>query len=99
VHEGHFTFYSRPVVRDWRQYAIAEDIFILGYVRGEVSGCNEEHFIEADKLRDANVQLLHEIYGGQHGHLIVYRLNATEELSQLSTVRRTIANPHSITGA
>ena len=24
VHEGHFTFYSRPVVRDWRQYAIAE---------------------------------------------------------------------------
>ena len=115
VHEGHFTFYSRPVVRDWRQvlcsaladfyrilmlafqYAIAEDIFVLGYVRGEVSGCNEDHFISSATLASASVQTLHEIYGGQHGHLIVYRLNKKAG-AQLGMVRRSIANPHSITG-
>ena len=70
---------------------------MLGYVRGEVSGCKEEHFIDSDVLRDAKVQTLHEIYGGEHGHLIVYRLRQYNE-ETLSDVRRTIANPHSITG-
>lgn len=97
VHEGHFTFYSRPVVRDWRQYAIAEDIFVLGYVRGEVSGCKKEHFIDSRVLEGANPSTLHEIYGGEHGHLIVYRLRSNNPVS-LADVRRTIANPHSITG-
>ena len=65
---------------------------MLGYVRGEVSGCHKEHFIESEKLRDADVQTLHEIYGGQHGHLIVYRLKSKED--SLTEVRRKIANPH-----
>ena len=93
VHEGHFTFYSRPVVRDWRQYAIAEDIFVLGYVRGEVSGCNKDHYIDSSVLQGASVQDLHEIYGGEKGHLIVYGLDNKADDS-LTDVRRGIANPH-----
>lgn len=65
---------------------------MLGYVRGEVSGCHEDHFIKSEKLIRADVQMLHEVYGGQHGHLIVYRLRSKED--SLTEVRRKIANPH-----
>ena len=63
-----------PALGDCLQLTEKQDIFVLGYVRGEVSGCSKDHFIESDKLRDATPQTLHEIYGGQHavaGNIIV----------------------------
>lgn len=66
----------------------------MGYVRGEVSGCQAKHFIDAAVLERAGAQTLHEIYAGQRGHLISYRLKAIPGGDKLTDVRRTIANPH-----
>ncbi len=65
----------------------------MGYVRGEVSGCQAKHFIDAAELQRAGAQTLHEIYAGQKGHLISYRLKEVPG-GKLTDVRRTIANPH-----
>ena len=82
-----------PALGDCLQLTEKQDIFVLGYVRGEVSGCNKEHFIPSNVLQSASVQELHEIYGGDKGHLIVYGLENPAGDS-LSKVRRGIANPH-----
>lgn len=90
-----------PVSKPFFQYAIAEDIFVLGYLRGEVSGCKREHFISPSTLRSADESTLHEIYAGGAngtGFLISYRLNKSSD-DKLDEVRRSIANPHSITGS
>lgn len=71
---------------------------MLGYLRGEVSGCKLEHFITPSVLANADESALHEIYAGDKGFLISYRLNKPKE-TPLDQVRRSIANPHSITGS
>jgi hypothetical protein len=48
VHVGHYTHYSKSVVKQPKRYAIAEDVFAQGYVSGE----GIEFFTE-DSLREA----------------------------------------------
>ena len=48
VHVGHYTHYSKSVVKQPKRYAIAEDVFAQGYVSGE--GVD---FFTEDTLREA----------------------------------------------
>jgi len=48
VHVGHYTHYSKSVVKQPKRYAIAEDVFAQGYVSGE--GID---FFTEDSLREA----------------------------------------------
>ena len=103
VHEGHFTFYSRPVVRNVKHYAIAEDIFVMGYVRGEVGGKTKEEIIDLDELKmHPEIGDLHELYSGTKGSIIPYYMGpqfVRGDKKTLDELRAQIANPLSITGS
>ena len=49
IHVGHYTFYSKSVVKKPKLYCLIEDVFSQGYVGGE----NAEAFDDAQKYRDA----------------------------------------------
>lgn len=49
VHVGHYTFYSKSVVKRPKNYVIIEDIFSQGYVGGE----NVDAFANAGEYREA----------------------------------------------
>jgi hypothetical protein len=99
THEGHFTFYSRPVVRNVKQYAIAEDIFVIGYVSGEVSGHEGKHFVSHDKIRNGewSGHQIGDLYDGSLGSILAYHISGDGN-GNLDDVRMSISNPHSISG-
>ena len=49
LHVGHYTFYSKSVVKKPKLYCLIEDVFSQGYVGGE----NSQAFESAKKYRDA----------------------------------------------
>lgn len=48
THVGHYTFYSKSIVHDEREYTIAEDVFAAGYKGGE----NTQFYREREELLD-----------------------------------------------
>ena len=99
THEGHFTFYSRPVVRNVKQYCIAEDIFVIGYVSGEVSGHDSDHFIKHSEIENSvwDASRTGDLYDGHLGSILAYHISG-KNAGTLDEVRKSISNPHSISG-
>ena len=48
THVGHYTFYSKSIVHDEKEYVIAEDVFAAGYKGGENTRMydNKEEFVD-----------------------------------------------------
>ena len=63
THVGHYTFYSKSIVHDEKEYVIAEDVFAAGYKGGENTRMydNKEEFVDdvrAESFRNSILCLL-----------------------------------------
>jgi hypothetical protein len=81
-----------------------QDIFVLGYIRGEVAGVTSNQFISHSFLSDPNMSEseLHDLYGGDMGSILAFDLNIhTKDASydEFLEIRKKIHNPLSITGS
>ena len=63
THVGHYTFYSKSIIHDDKEYVIAEDVFAAGYKGGENTRMydNKEDFIDdvrAESFRNSILSFL-----------------------------------------
>ena len=63
THVGHYTFYSKSIVHDEKEYVIAEDVFAAGYKGGENTRMydNKEEFVDdvrAESFRNSILSFL-----------------------------------------
>ena len=81
VHIGHYTFYSKSIVRSPKHMYIAEDVFCTGYVSGE----NCKFITNANELPGS----------GTADHSIIAAPVRDEELNNPLTLRNGLAYPMS----
>ena len=90
VHTGHYTFYSKTVIRNPNHFAIAEDVFCTGYRGGEGTT-----FFSPKGTEGLNIQ--EAVQTGDPGSRSIFSMVISGESHDANFQERVI-NPISITG-
>lgn len=90
VHTGHYTFYSKTVIRNPNHFAIAEDVFCTGYRGGEGTS-----FFSPKHMEGLNIQ--EAVQTGDPGSRSIFSIVISGERTDANFEDHVI-NPISITG-
>lgn len=93
THMGHYTFYSKTVIRNPNHFAIAEDVFCTGYRGGE--GC--EFFDQLHSDAEGKTTISDAVESGDPKHKSIFCMVISGERASPQN-REHVLNPISITG-